>query len=124
MPGRIGAVPRSIEKAQAMPHGMRFHGGCSRRHAALTLSASGLGVNLPAGTAKSLHVHAALQAWCIETFNKARAAEHRQGLNYILSGADTPTRRSAVAMTVRTAPISARRAWVCPASSVMTRSAR
>ncbi len=44
--------------------------------------------------------------------------------DYILSGADTPTRRSAVAMTVRTAPISARRAWVCCASSVMTRSAR
>lgn len=88
------------------------------------MSASGR-VTMAAGTAKSLHVHAALQAWCMETFCQShRAAEHRQGLNYILSGADTPTRRSAVAMTVRTAPINARRACVCPASSVMTRSAR
>ncbi|MGG4132559.1 hypothetical protein ABEW19_30355 [Paenibacillus illinoisensis] len=56
-------------------------------------------------------LHSRRDAWRLFAMGQAAAA--MLGLTvYILSGADTPTRRSAVAMTVRTAPISARRAWV------------
>lgn len=56
-------------------------------------------------------LHCRRDAWRLFAIGQAAAAVLALTV-YILSGADTPTRRSAVAMTVRTAPISARRAWV------------